>query len=235
MWTAPLFAMEVLLFGMVMLYDWVEGERLRRGLVDHRSAGGRSAWVLGTVMLSLGLSATVALLAGLRRARAWQQPAVALTVVVCTPLAMQALTVWLLASLSGTLTPTVITAAMGVVSLVWVMGAVRFNHGLWLASALWATHLMFYPSAVLSASLVMLSLAGLAASATAWLAGILTKRKSWRVMGAVDLVVAWMFAAVALVSGATSGYILVLLVASAALLFAVTTLTQANEAALLDD
>jgi hypothetical protein len=55
------------------------------------------------------------------------------------------------------------------------------------------------------------------------------------VMGAVDLVVAWMFAAVALVSGATSGYILVLLVASAALLFAVTTLTQANEAALLDD
>ena len=235
MWTAPLFTMEVLLFGMVMLYDWVEGERLRRGLVDHRSAGGRSAWVLGTVMLSLGLSATVALLAGLRRARAWQQPAVALTVVVCTPLAMQALTVWLLASLSGTLTPTVITAAMGVVSLVWVMGAVRFNHGLWLASALWATHLMFYPSAVLSASLVMLSLAGLAASATAWLAGILTKRKSWRVMGAVDLVVAWMFAAVALVSGATSGYILVLLVASAALLFAVTTLTQANEAALLDD
>jgi len=148
---------------------------------------------------------------------------------------VQALTVWLLASLSGTLTPTVTTAGMGVVSLVWVMGAVRFHHGLWLTSALWATHLMFYPSAVLSASLVMLSLAGLVVSATAWLAGILTKRKSWRVMGAVDLVVAWMFAAVALVSGTSSGYILVLLVASAALLFAVTTLTQANEAALLDD
>ena len=54
-------------------------------------------------------------------------------------------------------------------------------------------------------------------------------------MGAADLVVAWMFAAVALVSGASAGYILVLLVASAVLLFAVTTLTQANEAALLDD
>ena len=234
-WTAPLFAMEAFLLGMVILYDWVEGERLRRGLADHRSAGGRSAWMLGTVLLSLGLSAVVALLVGLRRGRAWQQPAVALTAVLCVPFAIQALTMWLFASFAGLLTPTLTTAAMGVVSLVWVVGAVRFNHGLWLASALWATHLMFYPSAVLSASLVMLSLAGLTVSATAWLAGILTKRKSWRVMGAVDLVVAWMFAAVALVSGATSGYILVLLVASAALLFAVTTLTQANEAALLDD
>ena len=46
---------------------------------------------------------------------------------------------------------------------------------------------------------------------------------------------AWMFAAVALVSGVSAGYILVLLGASAVLLFAVTTLTQANEAALLDD
>ena len=124
---------------------------------------------------------------------------------------------------------------MGVVSLVWVIAAVRFDHGLWLASALWATHLMFYPAAVLAQSLVMLSLAGLTVSTTAWLAGILTQRKSWRVMGAADLVVAWMFAAVALVSGASAGYILVLLVASAVLLFAVTTLTQANEAALLDD
>lgn len=234
-WSAPLFAIEVFLLGMVILYDWVEGERLRRGLTDHRSAGGRSAWMLGTVLLSLGLSAVVALLVGLRRGRAWQQPAVALTAVLCVPFAIEALTMWLFASFAGLLTPTLTTAAMGVVSLVWVVGAVRFDHGLWLASALWATHLMFYPSAVLSASLVMLSLAGLTVSATAWLAGILTKRKSWRVMGAVDLVVAWVFAAVALVSGATSGYILVLLVASAALLFAVTTLTQANEAALLDD
>ena len=234
-WTAPLLVMEALLLGLVLLYDWVEGERLRRGLADHRSAGGRSAWMVGSVMLSLGLAAVLVLLAGLRRGRAWRQPAVALTAVVCVPFAIQALTVWLLLPLSSTLTPTTTAAAMGVVSLVWVIAAVRFDHGLWLASALWATHLMFYPAAVLAQSLVMLSLAGLTVSTTAWLAGILTQRKSWRVMGAADLVVAWMFAAVALVSGASAGYILVLLVASAVLLFAVTTLTQANEAALLDD
>jgi hypothetical protein len=44
-----------------------------------------------------------------------------------------------------------------------------------------------------------------------------------------------MVAAVALVAGTGASYVLLLLVASAVLLFAVTTLTQANEAELMDD
>jgi len=40
---------------------------------------------------------------------------------------------------------------------------------------------------------------------------------------------------VALIGGATASYVLVLLVASAVLLFTVTALTQANEVALMDD
>ena len=80
-----------------------------------------------------------------------------------------------------------------------------------------------------------LSFVALVVSSTAWVSGILTQRKSWRIVGAADLVVAWMVAAVALVAGIGASYVLMLLVASAALLFAVTTLTQANEAALMDD
>ena len=38
----PLFGIEALLLGMVVLFDWVEGERLRRGLDDHRTALGRA-------------------------------------------------------------------------------------------------------------------------------------------------------------------------------------------------
>ena len=87
----------------------------------------------------------------------------------------------------------------------------------------------------MSSSLVALSLVALVASSSAWVSGILTQRKSWRIIGAADLVVAWMVAAVALVAGTGASYVLMLLVASAALLFAVTTLTQANEAELLDD
>ena len=107
--------------------------------------------------------------------------------------------------------------------------------GLWMPASLWATHAMLYTAAVMASSLVLLSLAAMAVSATAWVSGILTRRKSWRIVGAVDLVVAWLVAAVALVAGATAAYALLLLIASAILLFAVTTLTQANEVELLND
>ena len=82
----------------------------------------------------------------------------------------------------------------------------------------------------MSQSLVWLTLAGLIASTTAWLCGIVTLRKSWRVIGAVDLLVAWMFAAAAVIAGTSALYALVMLIVSAILLFAVTALSQANEA-----
>ena len=234
-WGLPLFGVEAALLGMVLLFDWVEGERLRRGLEDHRTAFGRSVWVLGTTVLSLGIASLLALLFGVRRSLGWQQPAVSLAVVVAIPFMMQSWTAWALSPLSPPLTPVIITAVVGVGCLIWTAGVVSRNQGLWLSSALWATHLMVLSAAVMSQSLVMLSLAALAVSATAWLSGIVSRRKSWRIVGAGDLLVAWMVAAVALVAGTTAFYALMMLVASALLLFAVTTLTQANEHALLDD
>jgi len=234
-WGAPLFGVELALLGMVFLFDWVEGERLRRGLDDHRTAFGRSLWVVGTTVLSLGAASLMALLFGLRRSLGWQQPAVALAVVLSVPFMMQSWTAWALSPLSPPLTPVSITTVVGVASLVWTAVVVVRGRGLWLSSALWATHAMMLSAAVMSQSLVMLSLAALTVSAAAWLSGIMTRRKSWRIVGAGDLVVAWMVAAVALVAGTSAVYALMMLVASAVLLFAVTTLTQANEDALLDD
>ena len=231
----PLFGIETLLLGMVLLFDWVEGERLRRGLDDHRTAMGRSGWVAGTVALSLGPVSTLALVFGLRRSLGWKQPAVAMTVVLLAPFAVQALVAWALAPASSILTPTNVAAAFGAASVAWVAVVVARQEGLWLSAALWSAHGLLLSSAVLSASLVGLSFVALVVSSTAWVSGILTQRKSWRIVGAADLVVAWMVAAVALVAGIGASYVLMLLVASAALLFAVTTLTQANEAALMDD
>lgn len=234
-WALPLFGVEAALLGMVLLFDWVEGERLRRGLDDHRTAFGRSLWVLGTTVLSLGVASLLALLFGLRRSLGWQQPAVALAVVVAIPFMMQSWTAWALSTLSPPLTPAFITAVVGAGSIMWTVGVVVRKQGLWLSAALWATHAMMLSAAVMSQSLVAVSLAALVVSATAWVSGILARRKSWRIVGAGDLVVAWMVAAVALVAGTTAVYALLLLLASAILLFAVTTLTQANENALLDD
>jgi len=234
-WALPLFGVEAALLGMVLLFDWVEGERLRRGLDDHRTALGRSLWVLGTTVLSLGVASLLALLFGLRRSLGWQQPAVALAVVVATPFMMQSWTAWALSTFSPPLTPALMTTVVGAGSLVWTVGVVVRKQGLWLSAALWATHAMMLSAAVMSQSLVAVSLAALIVSATAWVSGILARRKSWRIVGAGDLVVAWMVAAVALVAGTTAVYALMLLLATAILLFAVTTLTQTNENALLDD
>ena len=196
---------------------------------------GRSGWVAGTVALSLGPVSVLALVFGLRRSLGWKQPAVAMTVVLLAPFAVQALVAWALAPASSILTPTNVAAAFGAVSVAWVAVVVARQEGLWLSAALWSAHGLLLSSAVLSASLVGLSFVALVVSSTAWVSGILTHRKSWRIVGAADLVVAWMVAAVALVAGIGASYVLMLLVASAALLFAVTTLTQANEAALMDD
>ncbi len=234
-WTVPLLVSEVLLLLMVLAYDWVEGERLDRGLSDHRTAGGRSVWLLGTTILSLGLASVVALVAGVRRGRTWQQPAVVLAAAVIAPFSIESLTAWALAPLSPPVDYPLTSAVMGGVAILWAALAVRGGHGLWLSSALWACHVLLFPPAVMTASLVALSLVALVVSTTAWVSGILTRRKSWRVVGAVDLVLAWLFAAVALVSGTGATHVLVLLFASAALLFTVTTLTQANEAVLMDD
>jgi len=78
-------------------------------------------------------------------------------------------------------------------------------------------------------SLFVLTLVGIVASATAWIAGLLTLRTSWRVIGATDLAVGWLFAAVLFVTGASATALLLMLVASAVLLFAVTLLTQSRQ------
>jgi hypothetical protein len=233
-WTLPLFGVEAVLLGAVLMYDWVEGERLRRKLEDHRGAFGRSAWVVGAAVLSLGPASAMAVLFALRRCLAWQQPAVAMTTMLLAPFVVQSWVVWLLSPLSSLLTPANVAAAFGFVALVWTVALVARRNGLWLSSALWSTHGLLIPAAVLSQSLVALSLATTIVSATAWISGIIAQRKSWRIVGAADLAVAWMVAAVALVAGVGASYVLLLLVASAALLFAVTTLTQANERALMD-
>ena len=66
------------------------------------------------------------------------------------------------------------------------------------------------------------------------MSGILTQRKSWRIVGAADLVMAWMVAAVALVAGigrpTCSSFSSLRQPCCLP-----TTLTQANESVLMDD
>ena len=148
-WTLPLFGVEAILLGAVLMYDWVEGERLRRALEDHRGAFGRSAWVVGAAVLSLGPASAMAVLFALRRCLAWQQPAVAMTTMLLAPFVVQSWVVWLLSPLSSLLTPANVAAAFGFVALAWTVALVARRAGLWLGSDLFSTHGLLMPEAEL--------------------------------------------------------------------------------------
>jgi hypothetical protein len=69
----------------------------------------------------------------------------------------------------------------------------------------------------------------LLASTVSWVTGVLTLRKAWRVVGALDLVLSWILAAVIIIQGAAVEVLLGILIASAILLGLVTYLTQTHE------
>lgn len=69
----------------------------------------------------------------------------------------------------------------------------------------------------------------LLASTASWVSGVLTLRKAWRVVGALDLVLSWIVAGVIIIQGAAVEVLLAILIASAILLGLVTYLTQTYE------
>ena len=124
-----------------------------------------------------------------------------------------------------------ITAAiLGVVSIMFVVWSIVESKGIWLASALWSVHILLLSAGIGWGDLAILSVFVMICSTTAWVSGIITLRKSWRVFGAADLVIAWIIAFVMLSQGGSVESILTVLVASAGLLGLVTYLTQTYEA-----
>ena len=230
-WIIPLIFIEVLMLGFLFGFDWVEGERIKRGLADHRGSGGRSAWLVFASMVSFGPAAILALLFGIRRGWSWQQPAVVMIAWVMLPLPIHGTLFWANNYLALPVFGMNITAAiLGVVSIMFVVWSIVESKGIWLASALWSVHILLLSAGIGWGDLAILSVFVMICSTTAWVSGIITLRKSWRVFGAADLVIAWIIAFVMLSQGGSVESILTVLVASAGLLGLVTYLTQTYEA-----
>lgn len=230
-WIIPLIFIEVLILGFLFGFDWVEGERIKRGLADHRGSGGRSAWLIFASMVSFGPAAILALLFGIRRGWSWQQPAVVMIAWIMLPLPIHGTLFWANNYLALPVFGMNITAAiLGVVSIMFVVWSIVESKGIWLASALWSVHILLLSAGIGWGDLAILSVFVMICSTTAWVSGIITLRKSWRVFGAADLVIAWIIAFVMLSQGGSVESILTVLVASAGLLGLVTYLTQTYEA-----
>ncbi len=50
-WIVPVWSLEAFLIGSVLLFEWVESERLKRDLGDHRGAAGRFVWATMIIVI----------------------------------------------------------------------------------------------------------------------------------------------------------------------------------------
>ncbi|RJU99516.1 MAG: hypothetical protein DWC04_00225 [Candidatus Poseidoniales archaeon] len=229
-WTAPLVGVEAILIGAVLGFDWVEGKRIDKAMADHRGASGRAAWVLAVSVLSFGIAGLLALACTARRSVWWQQPAPALVAWVGLPVVVQGIMAWLPSLLGVDPLPIyLVTSLMAFITIGFVVWTVMHRVGLWLPSGLWALHILLFVACFGFPSLIYAVVFILLASTVSWVSGILTLRKGWRIVGALDLVLAWIVAAIVLISGSSVSGLLAILLASAALLGVVTWLTQTFE------
>ncbi|MCH2358381.1 MAG: hypothetical protein MK235_02565 [Candidatus Poseidoniales archaeon] len=187
-WTGAWLLLEGVLFGIVVLWDWIEGMRSSRGLPDARGAAGRGGWVVMITLLSFGPAALLAIGLGLRRAFQWSQPAAAALDVLAIAGAWLALAIWLVPI--STLPWALI--GLGLLMLAATAVTIPMRAQRWTAAWSWNAHglLLFGLLLLFKWVTPFMSVALLALSLTIWVAGILQLRRSLRIWGAADLVLA---------------------------------------------
>ncbi|HII38237.1 MAG TPA: hypothetical protein HA354_07030 [Candidatus Poseidoniaceae archaeon] len=229
-WTLPLIFVEIVLLSSVIAYDWVEKQRLVRGLEDHRGAIGRAAWVVLAGVTSIGFAGLLAIVLVFRRGWNWTQPAVVLTSWLMLPVALSGVMYWCMEPIGlSSLGLHIFATTAGIVSIGFVIWSVASDSGVWLASGLWAVHILLLPAGFGWENLAVVAVLLIVCSATSWVSGILVMRKSWRVFGALDMILAWVVAMIMLSIGTGIEAMLAILIASSVLLGIVTYLNQTYE------
>ena len=229
-WTVPIVGNEILLIIAALLWDWVERERQKRSLQDHRGALGRISYGLSILILSFGPAALLGLTLMVLRGWEWKQPAVLMIGFIVLPVALNELVWWIELEFEIPLFEMWMSSvAIGCMGLIAGAMATYRDQGLWISAALWVAQVLFIVSGVLSPSLLLFVLLILAMSTTSWVIGVLTLRRGWRIVGFLNLVLAWIVASVLIYQGMSSIAALALLLATAALLAIVTYLTQSRD------
>ena len=227
-WIVPVISLELFLVGAVLLFEWVESQRIKRGLGDHRGAIGRIIWAVMAISISFGIAGILAATFALKNAIKWVQPAVPVGLAIFLPISWNAIGGWvdILDETTG-----LFMIVIGIVGLVSAVLSVIKNNQVWISSGLWIGHLLV-PSGAFGHyehTTVLMMVLMIAVSTTSWLIGVVTLRRGWRVFGAIDLILAWIVAGILMMSGATSLMLLVMLLATAVLLGLVTWLGQKYE------
>ena len=154
-WTIPVIGNEILLILAALLWNWVEGERQKRGLQDHRGAMGRIAYGISILLLSFTSSL------------------VGIDVDVPTWLAMEATRCpdgWIhrpahcsqrIGVVGRSRVEPHLVRSVDVVDghrYAWLLAggvATYANQGLWISASLWVAQILFVLTGVLSPSLLL--------------------------------------------------------------------------------
>ncbi len=191
-WTMIWIILEVVLLGMALLWDWIEGKRRAAGLEDHRSSGGRVVWAFGIALISVGPAGLVASILGLRRGIQWTQSAVLMGTVLSI-----AASIFALSSSISVLQDNLgyILLVMGLVSFVATLFTIQEARRIWTSAHLIDAHVLLILGILISPFPTIAFLSTLLILSTlTWLTGILQLRKMLRFWGATDLVFAGLMA-----------------------------------------
>ena len=191
-WTMIWIILEVVLLGMALLWDWIEGRRRAAGLEDHRSSGGRVVWAFGIALISVGPAGLVASILGLRRGIQWTQSAVLMGTVLSI-----AASIFALSSSISVLQDNLgyILLVMGLVSFVATLFTIQETRRIWTSAHLIDAHVLLILGILISPFPTIAFLSTLLILSTlTWLTGILQLRKMLRFWGATDLVFAGLMA-----------------------------------------
>ena len=230
-WSLPMLATEVFLIGAAALFWSIESKHFDEGREDIRGAGGRIGWFALIFILSSGIAFLIALTCVLFTGIRWKQPAVVLSTFVCVPASVSQILFWLeeYAQFIEPLDQWHVSITFGAISLLALVYVIKEKMSLWLSTSIWATHLLLAFASFTGFGYSGVVVAMLILSACAWIPGVLTMRRGWRLFGMVDLVIAWTIMASELMNGASAIQALVMLTATIVLLSVITYLTQSRE------
>ena len=230
-WSVPMLTTEIFLIGAAVLFWSIESKHFAEGREDVRGAGGRIGWFALIFILSSGIASLIALVCVLNTGIKWKQPAVVLSTFVCVPASVSQLLFWLEEYIQfiEPLDRWHVSIAFGAISMMSLVYVIKEKLSLWLSTSIWATHLLLAFASFTGFGYSGVVVAMLVLSACAWIPGVLTMRRGWRLFGMVDLVIAWTVMASELMNGASSIQALVMLTATIVLLSVITYLTQSRE------
>ena len=213
-WQLPWIFHEITLLILVLIWEWIEAFRRSHEMPDHRGAAGRGSFALMVVLVSAGPAGVLAGILCMRRSFDWKQPAGAALSIYAILGGLFAFNAWVESSqFLDALQWTIF--GVGIVMLIAHVYTVFAGLPKWTTAWLWNAHIIL-PVGVFAVAgwSPWLVVCALALSLATWVGGILQLRRGMRIMGALDLVLAFCIALLILQSSILDPTMLLLMLAA---------------------